>query len=155
MSPLKNSDEEVEARVGRIVQRLREQGHRITPQRLAIIQTFISDPTHPTAEQIYEGLRQLFPTMAVSTVYNTLGLLVQLGEAVEVSPATRETRFDPHVADHCHLVCLRCNAIVDVECPGIVAWEDIRAEATRRGFKVVRQVHEIYGLCGRCAGANE
>jgi len=93
--------------------------------------------------------------MAASTVYNTLALLVGLGEAVEVSPATPEGRFDPHIGDHCHLICLKCKKIVDAPCSEAIDWNRSAEAAASQGFEVVRQVHEVYGLCAECRAEEE
>ncbi len=141
---------DVDERVARLVQELRSRGHRITPQRLAIMREFLGDTSHPTAEQIYERLHELFPTMALTTVHNTLRLLVEMGEALEITPSAPAARFDPRPVDHCHLVCIQCEKIIDVDnCPGI-DWQATRARAEEMGFAALHQVHEVYGLCPEC-----
>ncbi len=140
----------IESRVRKIMRDLRARGHRITPQRVAIIREFIPCGNHPSAEMIHDSLSDDFPMMALSTVYSTLRLLSEMGEAVEVSPATQEARFDPDVGDHCHLTCLACSRIEDLPlepCEQRTATVDA-AEAT--GFKPMRVVHQIFGYCEDC-----
>ena len=59
-------------RLDDLVARLRSAGHRITPQRLAIIKTLVDSGEHPSVEQIYRRVRKDFPTTSLATVYNTL-----------------------------------------------------------------------------------
>ncbi|HDP89619.1 MAG TPA: transcriptional repressor [Thioalkalivibrio sp.] len=140
----------VEERVSRIVQQLRASGHRITPQRVAIIRHFVGRTDHPSAEDIHTELLADYPMMALSTVYGTLRLLAEMGEAVEVSPATHETRFDPDVGDHCHLTCLACNRIMDLPMDACVHAEDFATAAQHQGFQPVRQVYQVFGYCADC-----
>jgi len=142
--------EHVEKRTGAIVRDLRTRGHRVTPQRVAIIREFISRCDHPSAEALHRSLSGAFPMMALSTVYNTLRLLADLGEAVEVSPATPETRFDPDTGDHCHLTCLSCNQIVDLPLESCSSAGEFMEAAEGAGFKPVRQVYQIFGYCEDC-----
>jgi len=145
-----SSREEVERRITDLVQRLRQRGHRVTPQRLAILREFLGDTTHPTAEQIYARLHDLFPTMALTTVHNTLRLLVDMGEALEITPSAPAARFDPRPVDHCHLICVKCEKIIDIDDCDAIPWRKLEALAHRHGFQPLHQVHEIYGLCPDC-----
>ncbi len=155
MSAQQSQDTMVEERAAQIFRNLRTRGHRITPQRVAIIRDFIARRDHPSAEDIYRRLAADYPMMALSTVYNTLRLLAEIGEAVEVSPATPETRFDPDVSDHCHLTCLSCNRIVDLPMSACVHAEQFIASAHEQGFKPVRQVYQVFGYCADCRQARK
>lgn len=142
--------QQVDERTRKIVRDLRERGHRITPQRVAIVREFISRCDHPSAEAIHRSLTDEFPMIALSTVYNTLHLLAGMGEAVEVSPATPETRFDPDTGDHCHLTCLSCNRIVDLPLEACAQAKEFVEAAQEAGFAPVRQVYQVFGYCADC-----
>jgi len=150
MSPAQMEANRVEERTAGIVRALRERGQRVTPQRVAIIRQFVARTDHPSAEDIHSELADDYPMMALSTVYNTLRLLAEMGEAVEVSPATHETRFDPDVGDHCHLTCVACNRIVDLPMDACVHAEDFIAAAKGQGFQPLRQVYQVFGYCAQC-----
>jgi Fur family transcriptional regulator, peroxide stress response regulator len=142
--------EHVEERTRKIVRDLRASGHRVTPQRVAIVREFIGRCDHPSAEAIHRSLADEFPMMALSTVYNTLRLLTEMGEAVEVSPATPETRFDPDTGDHCHLTCLSCNRIVDLPLESCERRDQTAKIALDSGFAPARIVYQIFGYCADC-----
>lgn len=137
-------------RLERILAELRSRGQRVTPQRVAILSSFLGRKDHPSADQVHKDLQAQYPMLALSTVYATLELLVTMGEASEVSPTVSQMRFDPTVADHCHLVCLRCGSVVDV--PSCEVQPDGAATAYMRveGFELVRQVQEFLGICSCC-----
>ena len=140
-------------RVDHILTRLRERGMRVTPQRVAIVQRFIVRGDHPSAESLYKDLRDDFPMMAISTVYKTLRTLVDLGEAVEVSPAAPEARYDPNTRNHYHLVCLGCKAIVDVAMEAPPHTMPSGVEGVSAGFRPLVHVYQIIGYCSSCVSA--
>jgi Fur family peroxide stress response transcriptional regulator len=133
-----------------LVRMLRERGQRLTPQRAAIISRFLSRSDHPSAEQLHEDLLAEYPMMALSTVYDTLRLLVDLGEAVDVSPACAQARFDPRTDDHCHLVCLKCKGISDVPLRRQRTQADVATCTAGTGFRPVRHILEVFGYCQEC-----
>ena len=63
---------------------LTECGLRPSMQRLAIYKYMATHPTHPTADEIFEALREVIPTLSKTTVYNTLKLFVEHGVVDEV-----------------------------------------------------------------------
>lgn len=135
---------------------LKRAGLKLTPQRIAIVQLFASDETHPTAQDLFERLRPSFPSMSFATVYNTLDTLARTGLAGIVRlPGKRgdAARFDPNTAPHHHAVCDGCGAVLDI---GAGTLSPTRAAVRRLrrlapGFSV-RAVERVYrGLCSRCA----
>ena len=132
---------------------LRSLGLRITPQRVAIVRLFAGDPSHPTAQELFERLRPDFPTVSFATVYNTLDALAGAGLSRTLRLGTA-ARFDPNTQPHHHAVCDRCGAIVDVPAKDHEADAPARrsVRAAAPGFAVTR-VERIYrGLCAACAG---
>ena len=58
---------------------LKSCGVRPSLQRLAIYKYVAEHPTHPTADEIYEALKDQIPTLSKTTVYNTVKLLTEQG----------------------------------------------------------------------------
>ncbi|WP_437679552.1 Fur family transcriptional regulator [Sorangium sp. So ce131] len=136
---------------------VRASGLKLTPQRMAIVRELAADPTHPTAQELFERLRPALPTMSFATVYNTLDALASAGLCAALSLSPGAARFDPNMAAHHHAVCDRCGLVRDVPCepsesPGGPSTEPIRAPlAAAPGFEV-RAVERIYrGICAACA----
>jgi Fur family transcriptional regulator, peroxide stress response regulator len=128
---------------------LRESGLRSTPQRLAIVDE-VFNRHHPTAAEVYETVRQRFPTIGLATVYNTLRSLTERGFVREL-PFGDVTRFDVNVEPHANLICTRCGSIEDSDTCGDLIGE-IRQRVERgEGFTPQSQRIDIYGLCGRCS----
>lgn len=90
---------------------LRERGLVLTQQRRRIVAHLDGNLSHPTAAQIHAVVA---PGVTLSTVYNTLALLKDLGVLHELPQPGGEARFDPNPALHHHLLCTACGALHDV-----------------------------------------
>jgi Fe2+ or Zn2+ uptake regulation protein len=151
-------DGAVDERVASMLAGVRASGLKLTPQRMAIVREIAADPTHPTAQELFERLRVALPTMSFATVYNTLDALARAGLCAALSLAPGASRFDANMAAHHHAVCDRCGLVRDVsvtqggpvpaERPGA---QDGGGPPLPAGFEV-RSVERIYrGLCAQCA----
>ena len=99
-------------------ERLRAKGGRMTSQRRLILQTLDSVSDHPTAEDLFELVRQCDPSLNLSTVYRTLRWLEQEGlvSTRRFDEDRRQERFDPgHPGEHYHFLCSNCKAVIEFE----------------------------------------
>jgi Fe2+ or Zn2+ uptake regulation protein len=132
---------------------VRATGLKLTPQRMAIVRELAADPTHPTAQELFERLRPALPTMSFATVYNTLDALASAGLCAALSLAPGPSRFDPNMKPHHHAVCDRCGEVRDIPSDAHRAAVVARALPAAPGFEV-RSVEQIYrGVCAQCAAA--
>jgi Fur family peroxide stress response transcriptional regulator len=92
---------------------LKERGLKATPQRISILK-ILNQHTHPSIEELYEGLRKEFPTISLATVYKNLGILKQTGMALEINGNNKQ-RLDIFIHPHAHIVCKNCGAIEDAD----------------------------------------
>ncbi|NOZ24918.1 MAG: transcriptional repressor [Nitrospirae bacterium] len=128
------------------MERRKETGFKLTPQRLAILAYLDGNTNHPAAEDIYRDVRKSFPTMSFATVYNTLEALKRRGEIIELTIDPERKHYDPNTDPHHHLICLSCKRIVDVH-------KDFKINiprAQRQGFRVTGNHIEFYGVCPDC-----
>ena len=133
---------------------VRATGLKLTPQRMAIVRELAADPTHPTAQELFERLRPTLPTMSFATVYNTLDALAQAGLCAALSLAPGPSRFDPNMLPHHHAVCDRCGEVRDIPSDLRSAPAAVRVLPAAPGFEV-RSVEQIYrGVCAQCAAAD-
>jgi Fe2+ or Zn2+ uptake regulation protein len=146
---------EAAGRASALLHDLRRAGFKLTPQRIAIVELFAGDCSHPTAQDLFERLRPSFPTMSFATVYNTLDALAGAGLAGIVRLPGKQgeaARFDPNTGPHHHAVCEGCGAVIDISA-GSLAATPAALEKLRRaapGFSV-RVVERVYrGLCAQC-----
>ena len=138
-----------------LVERMREWAVRVTPQRLAIAEVVLNSADHPTVQQIYERVRDHFPSMTLATIYSTLGVLQKSGLIQEL-PFQRMSRYEPNMEPHVNLVCIQCENVIDAEASLDV--QDVvvnlrESIANSSDFEVAWQRVDFYGLCPRCAAA--
>lgn len=135
------------------IENLRKAGLKITPQRRAIIEIFEKNPHHPTAEQVYVEIKQKMPDISLTTVYNTLNELNNLGELDVVRDIHEPSnRYDPNTEDHNHLYCLSCGRIIDLS-DGFSGLD--LDEEKRSGFRIMRKQVTFYGFCPECQPREE
>lgn len=132
------------------VARLRERGHRMTPQRMAVLEVIIGNREHLSADQVHDRIRMRFPMTSLATVYKTMGLLRDMGEVLELGFSNGSNRYDGNQRPHPHLICVQCNEISDVDVAGLADLPTDVAQAT--GYRIVNHRVDFFGICPRCQG---
>ena len=95
-----------EARFQHLVDKVRQRGGRLTPQRVAVLRILAASEGHPSVEQIYDQIKGHFSTTSMATVYKTVTLLKEMDEVLELGFADRGSRYDGNrPIPHPHLVC--------------------------------------------------
>lgn len=130
-----------------IVTSLREEGHRITPQRIAIMDYLLNTEEHPSADLIHATVKKRYPTVSLSTVYKTLDLLKERKIVNEID-VDGGSRFDAHIDEHINLVCLNCGKIEDVDEKGL---KNIQVKVARKSeYLIIKGSFEMHGYCSKC-----
>lgn len=129
---------------------LQQKGLKRTAQREAVLDLFLGEHSHQTAEEIYNKLRTKYRNIGYSTVYRTLKLLKECELAREVYFADGRMYFEhqfeqPH---HDHMVCTRCGHTIEFYNATIEALQD--QVAADNGFTPVRHTMVIFGYCAAC-----
>jgi Fur family peroxide stress response transcriptional regulator len=137
-----------------IADRLREWGVRVTPQRLAIAEAVLNSEDHPSVQQIFERVRDHFPSMTLATIYSTLDVLEKSGLIQEL-PFPQFSRYESNMDPHVNLVCIQCGNVIDsgVGQEAVVRLRDqISGQAN---FQVAWQRVDFHGWCRRCASERQ
>jgi len=133
-----------------LVQKLREKGYKVTPQRRAILEVLLQSKQPPKALEVLVNVRKNFPDISLDTVYRNLNMLTELGVANVINLRGGEaSRFELERGQHHHhLVCLKCGIAICLDfCP--MDDRDVKA-AEKHGFVLAGHVVELYGYCSRC-----
>ena len=137
-----------QARFAELMSALKEHGFRLTPQRVELLRLIAASEGHPSASQLYERMKDRFPTMSPATVYKTLALLKDIDQVLEI-----DLRDDRHYdgnrpGPHPHLVCLKCGRIADGDLD--LGTPAIRKLERASGYRIVRSDLTFHGLCPTC-----
>ncbi len=105
---MKIEEREVEQRMERFETVCRDEGIKLTHQRIEIFREVAQAGDHPDAEQVFQRVRDRMPTVSLDTVYRTLWLLNDLGLVETLGSSRERTRFDANLNKHHHFVCVQC-----------------------------------------------
>ena len=131
----------------------RSRGIRVTFQRRVILEAVLDLDDHPTADRVFGIVAKRTPGISRTTVYRTLETLAQMGVITKAALPGSVARYDPRVETHHHLICQRCDAVIDMS--------DSRLDAlpvpdtSALGFEVVDVRVQLFGICRRCREGKE
>lgn len=122
--------------------------HRMTKQRRVILDVLRSTDKHPTADWIYDKVRNVMPRISLGTVYRNLRVLKETGEILELNYGSTYSRFDGNPRLHYHFVCSNCGQVFDVPLPPL---DSIDRQVTETlDAEVDFHRLEFYGKCRFC-----
>lgn len=121
---------------------------RLTKQRKVILEELCKSDSHPTADELYQTVRQRMPNISLGTVYRNLDFLTEQGQIAKIEYSGSQMRFDALLEFHQHVRCVRCGEISDVF--NTVQPPDI-ASIEVPGFTLLSSRIEFDGICDKCA----
>lgn len=131
-----------------LASRLRESGHRLTPQRELILKA-VDHLGHATPDEVLAEVRQHSQAVNISTVYRTLEVLEQLGLVKHAHLSDRAPTYHSVGGhEHFHLVCRKCEQVTSVE--DHEADEFVARIRATHGFKADVGHLTVHGLCATC-----
>ena len=84
---------------------------RHTIQKDLVLSTVMGMSCHPTAEEVFAQVSQLYPSISKATVYRNLNLLSEMGEIRKIQMAEGADRYDGNISGHHHSICSKCGKI--------------------------------------------
>ena len=119
-------------------------------KRNAILACLQRTHNHPSAEMVYDMLRQEYPDISLATVYRNLARFKSQGLVSSVATVRGVERFDAMTHPHVHFICRACDAVMDL--PQMEIPESLSREAEEvSGCHVQACRLTFTGLCGNCA----
>lgn len=128
---------------------IRDAGHRVTPQRIAILDAVCEGNGHTTLGEIYARAREIDSSIDRSTVYRTLKLFVELGLIVSANIGDGKTYYEiAETQRHHHLVCRQCGKEQEIEDEMMRGMFDHVFQ--RYSFKADTNHLVLFGWCSDC-----
>ena len=127
-------------------------GTKRSRQREKIFQILRRTTSHPTAEWIFEQVRQQMPRISLGTVYRNLHILSTQGRIRELDFGEGLHRYDATVEQHYHFICEQCGDVKDLAVP---PQNDLH-DRVRHAVSGVVTAHRLdfFGICADCNGNN-
>lgn len=137
-------------KVDEILDALKAEGYRLTPQRVMILSAIASSPGHKTAEEIHEKVKKTYPYIDIATVYRTIQLLKRHRLLVEIDLGSGTSQYELSRAErHHHMVCRECSKTIDIDHRRFL--EPVRTALLEEfDFEADIDHFAIFGLCKEC-----
>lgn len=118
-------------------------------KREAIYKTLCSTKLHPSAEWVYNNLKEEYPDLSLGTVYRNMNMFKEQGMAMSVGTVGGQERFDGNTKPHAHFICNKCGKITDIE---QISYNYQADEILRQvsGCQVDFHLSYFYGVCEEC-----
>ena len=127
---------------------LREQGYRLTPQRLAILEVLKSAKGHLTPTEIYHRVVENLPGMTEATIYRTLNFLAEQGLVLVAHVGRGQLVHEITDHDHHHLICRQCGEMTEIDHLQLTALYEQFLDNT--GYQINTIHSTFFGLCPDC-----
>ena len=131
------------------IEALRSKGYKATPQRIAICRITLNSREHPSAQQVYNEVKKIHPTVSLATVYKTMEVLRDLNLVQELNFPKGQARFDAYMNPHINLICVKCGKITDLD--DLTSKEIANRVTVTTKFKPNGQRMDVYGTCQKCS----
>jgi Fur family ferric uptake transcriptional regulator len=132
---------------------LRQQGHRLTPQRLMVLEVVKRSGQHLTAEEVHAAILPQHPYINIATVYRTLQWLQEVELVAPIAIGSGPLRYEyVHGQTHHHLVCQDCGGEQEINDDILDA---LKAHLLERYAFTAHLNHlAILGRCAMCQQAS-
>ena len=120
---------------------LEESQLKITPQRLAILKE-LESRGHANIEEIYENIKELFPSISLATIYKNINALKSENIVSEVC-LHQKPKFEIVKTPHAHFICEKCGYVEDIPFDNVLKQLDKKYPNSKKELY-------IYGYCEKC-----
>lgn len=121
---------------------------RYSHQREAIINFLKTRKDHPTADVVYNNIKQIIPNISLGTVYRNLNQLADAGVILRLACDGKTDHFDGCATPHCHFMCKACGAVKDIDINPI---DSLVTSAQSNTDDTIDDVSVLfYGYCKDC-----
>lgn len=127
---------------------LKENGFKVTAQRMEIIKIFIRRPGLFTPEDIFNTLKKTFPKVSYPSVYRNLEQMKTIGILTKLTKPDRRLYYAlcrvSRGKHHHHIICTKCGRVGEIEECDILNRKEIN------GFKITGHYVQFEGICPKC-----
>ena len=133
-----------------LIDNLKANNLKVTPQRLTIYNYLYNNQTHPSAETIYNDIKSDNHTISLATVYKTLKSLKDAYLIKEINIGEDSFRYDANIDSHSHIICKKCKKILDYYHDENIL-KLLKNEIQKySNFEIETEQTYFYGLCDCC-----
>ncbi|QDF27752.1 Fur family transcriptional regulator [Halarcobacter anaerophilus] len=126
-------------------------GFKNTIQKDYILKILFFSKKHLSAEEITKEIQKEFNLdIGIATVYRGLSFFEQMGiiNSLDIGDGIKRFEFKVDKTHHDHLVCIKCNKIIEFN-DDFIELNQIKI-AEKNGFILKDHIMTIYGICTEC-----
>lgn len=130
---------------------IRQKGLKNTEARIETLRLLNGAQSPMTVEEIFIRLKNVMPSVNISTVYRTVEALHKSELIIKTALLDdNKSRYEYKRKGHKHhLICTNCNLMVSLgQCP--MDDDYTQSICKKEGFELTGHRLEIYGLCSDC-----
>ncbi|HEY5122268.1 MAG TPA: transcriptional repressor [Ignavibacteria bacterium] len=126
---------------------LKDNSHRITNERLLILDSALSMRDHFDADELYLKMKGDYIRASRATVYKTLELMSECSILTKHNFKGDRARYETKYGrnHHYHIICVRCNRIVEFEDPRIEKLQETICK--EHNLKLVDHTLQVFAVC--------
>jgi len=122
-----------------------EQHHiQWTQERLQVVDYLMNHHTHPTADEVFLGMKEAGADISRATVFNTLNALSEKCAITALQIEDGVTRYDIELHPHAHFRCGHCGKIINIELTRNASFQ------MPEGYHPCHTNYYIIGCCPEC-----
>lgn len=140
----------VEREVARFQDFLKDQGLKLTSERIALVREIFSTHYHFEADELLGKMKEKDVKISRATVYRTLELLVKSGMVRRVHLGEDHYHYE-HVtgnSHHDHLICTTCGGVIEFHDEELERLQ--MAICAKKKFTPTFHNLQILGICDKC-----
>lgn len=133
----------------KIIQHLKDGGHRLTKVRRSIIDELDTSRKPLSVPELKKLLESKGLKPHKTSIYRELKFMIDEGLVINITFGDKQRRFElAALKHHHHAVCEQCGAIEDIDCSSGI--REIEKKLSGRDFQVNSHLVEFMGLCKKC-----
>ena len=121
---------------------------RNTIQKSLILNAVKELDIHASAEQVYEYVVAIHPSISKATVYRNLGQMVDSGELLNIGNFYGPSHYDHNTHEHYHFICEGCKRVFDIN----ACFPELDEIENDDGLEIKGHQLSFSGLCSECNG---
>jgi Fur family peroxide stress response transcriptional regulator len=122
---------------------------RHSKKRDAMLNLMRGTKCHPTADWIYQGMKEIYPDISLATVYRNLNQLCEERLVMRVGVVDGHERFDADVSPHAHFFCECCGTVLDLP-DNAPTHKYLESLSEQYGFVAKSHEFKLHGRCNDC-----
>lgn len=134
---------------------LDDKGFKMTNQRRIVFETLNENKhEHLSPEEIYELIKDKYPTIGLATIYRTLQVFEEIGLIYKLNFDDGCYRYeimssdDTNIHQHHHLICKNCGKIIEVKEDLMNSLEEMIEK--QYNFEIINHMVKFTGICSQC-----